>query len=130
MWYDVKIVCTDVAGNSQTQTISPAFLITNTLGIKENPNSANHCNLGIYPNPISDNSMVNFSLAERSAVKLSVYNLDGQLISQLLHKVMDKGVYRSHWETSDHVGNALKPGIYLLTLQTGSDVETIKVVVE
>lgn len=130
VWYDVKIVCTDVAGNSQTQTISPAFLITNTLGIKENPNSANHCNLGIYPNPISDNSMVNFSLAERSAVKLSVYNLDGQLISQLLHKVMDKGVYRSHWETSDHVGNALKPGIYLLTLQTGSDVETIKVVVE
>ena len=50
VWYDVRIVCTDAAGNKQEQLVSPAFKINNTVGVKETVNSP-----GVfYPNPVTD----------------------------------------------------------------------------
>ncbi|MCK9616384.1 MAG: T9SS type A sorting domain-containing protein [Lentimicrobiaceae bacterium] len=50
VWYDVRIVCTDAAGNKQEQVVSPAFKINNTVGVKEPVNSSG----GFYPNPVTD----------------------------------------------------------------------------
>ncbi len=49
-WFDVKIICTDAAGNKQEQVVSPAFKIGEiNLGIEETDKSG----FVVYPNPFS-----------------------------------------------------------------------------
>jgi len=61
VWYDLKIVCTDAAGNSMKQTISPAFKILNNVSVEE-PGQSNHTSdIQVYPNPVKDVLTVNYS---------------------------------------------------------------------
>src|SRR5690606_19017004 len=50
VWYDLKVICTDAAGNIQEQLISPAFKINEALGVQDIIAS----NFVVYPNPFSE----------------------------------------------------------------------------
>lgn len=50
VWYDVRIICTDAAGNKQEQIVSPAFKLNITVGTEDLLASP-----GVfYPNPVTD----------------------------------------------------------------------------
>jgi flagellar hook assembly protein FlgD len=90
----------------------------------------NGVNFNVYPNPATNSSIVSFILPVSSNVKLSVYNMSGQLVSTLLDKKMDKGNHQINWNTTNYSGEKLSPGIYLLKLETGSTIETTKLIVK
>ena len=129
-YFDLKIELTDSTGNTMIQTLHPAFLVNNGgVGISE-AGIQNGANFNVYPNPVTNSSIISFILPVSSNVKLSVYNMSGQSVSTLLDKKMDKGNHQINWNTTNYSGEKLSPGIYLLKLETGNTVETTKVIVK
>jgi len=79
------------------------------LSTKLNPN---------FPNPFSNSTTISFSLKEKSHVKLSVYNIKGQLVATLLNDEMNPGKdYKIIWSGKSG-NNRLANGIYFYKLET------------
>lgn len=78
----------------------------------QNTNSANVLYQNI-PNPFSSTTVISFSLAESSNVKLLVYNMLGQVVTTLADCNMNKGVHEIVFNASD-----LPDGTYYYKLST------------
>ncbi len=73
-----------------------------------------------YPNPIKHNTIINYSLKESGFVTLSIYNMKGQFVTNLVNEEKQKGKYVTSWDGKDEQGFSVKNGIYLYTLNTGN----------
>jgi hypothetical protein len=69
----------------------------------------------IYPNPFNPVTNIMFSLCENDNVKITVYNLKGQKVAELLNKPMIAGVHHISWDAE-----AAASGIYFLNFKTNS----------
>lgn len=78
---------------------------------------------GFYPNPFNPETTVSFALPEAGQVSLSVYNLRGEKVADLISGAMDAGRHQATWKA----GN-LSSGIYLFRLEAGSAVSVKRVV--
>jgi hypothetical protein len=74
-----------------------------------------------YPNPFNPVTQIRFALAKTADVKVSVYNVNGQLVSQLTSGTMNAGVH-----LVDFDGSRLNSGIYYYTLETDGKALTRK----
>ena len=74
-----------------------------------------------YPNPFNPSTEISFSIYKYQLVKLSVYNLSGQLVSDLVNKKLDKGLHKINFNAS-----GLNSGIYFYTLECEGFSETNK----
>lgn len=110
IWYDVKIISTDAAGNSQTQIVSPAFYIGDELSTNEILKTKTL----IYPNPFTD--IVNIQVPENISgnYTLSVIDLSGRIIHSESNRLNGKIL------TYD--GTSLNPGIYILKIESNNDI--------
>lgn len=77
-----------------------------------------------YPNPFNPRTKIKFSLENENDVNISVYNLKGQLIKELLNQRYSKGLYEIVWNAEK-----LSSGIYLIKMQTGNFAEIKKAVI-
>ena len=71
-----------------------------------------------FPNPFNHSTTISFSLKEKGNVKLSVYNIKGQLVETLVDEEMNPGRdYKIIWDGKS--GNKeLANGIYLYKFET------------
>jgi hypothetical protein len=69
-----------------------------------------------YPNPFNPNTEITFSLDRSDNVKLSVYNHTGQIVSQLVDGVVQKGIHKVNFNALN-----LNSGIYFYTLETSEN---------
>lgn len=76
-----------------------------------------------YPNPFNPVTQIRFALAKTADVKLRVYNINGQLVSQLLSGTMNAG-----YHTFDFDGSELNSGLYYYSLTTGGKTITKKMI--
>ena len=74
-----------------------------------------------YPNPFNPSTEISFSLDESQVVKLSVYNLSGQLVSELVNRKLDKGLHKINFNA-----NELNSGIYFYELECEGFTKTNK----
>jgi len=74
-----------------------------------------------YPNPFNSQTAIRFSLANRTFVNLSVFNVLGQEVARLLSRQFDAG---THTTTFDAAG--LTSGLYLYRISAGSFTQTRK----
>ncbi|MGA9117022.1 MAG: choice-of-anchor J domain-containing protein [Bacteroidota bacterium] len=74
-----------------------------------------------YPNPFNPATTFRFSLPERNAVSLKVYNLLGQEVTAVVDAELDAGTYTVRWNAG-----GLASGVYLYRLSAGQYVETRK----
>ena len=70
---------------------------------------------GVYPNPFNPTTTLSFTLPEAGPVKLTIYDVNGRAVTQLVNGMRDAG---AHEVTFD--GSGLASGIYLYTLTAGS----------
>ncbi|MBN1479477.1 DUF5060 domain-containing protein [candidate division KSB1 bacterium] len=75
-----------------------------------------------YPNPFNGCTRISYMLPERTHVTLSVYNLQGQLVEQLMNKEQESGTYLVYWD----VPLAAASGLYFYQLTTGEITATKK----
>ena len=68
-----------------------------------------------YPNPFNPATSINYSIPFTSRVKLSIYNLLGQLVTTLVDECKDAGYYELNWNAEN-----LTSGMYVYSLQVES----------
>ncbi|HEC80041.1 MAG TPA: T9SS type A sorting domain-containing protein, partial [Firmicutes bacterium] len=74
-----------------------------------------------YPNPFDDSTVIKFEIGETTNISLKVYNLAGQHVSTIYEGEKQPGVYTINWDGTDDNGVKLASGLYLYTLEAGSD---------
>jgi hypothetical protein len=79
-----------------------------------------------YPNPFNPTTTIVYEVAEISLVRISIYNLTGELITTLVHSQQLQGVYSVQWNGTDDKGNEVPSGIYLMRMVSGSSAKERK----
>ncbi len=74
-----------------------------------------------YPNPFNPSSTIQFGLPEASFVRLEVFNMLGQRVSELVNEQLPTGYHSVRFDAS-----LLASGIYIYRIQAGSFVQTKK----
>jgi hypothetical protein len=73
-----------------------------------------------YPNPFNPETTIKYQVAEKSHVRISVYNLMGQSVATLVDKEQVQGAYSVAWNGKDFKGNHVPTGIYFVKMTAGS----------
>lgn len=81
-----------------------------------------------FPNPFNPSTTIRYSIAKKSAVKLVVFNIEGQEILTLQDALKPSGNYETQWNGFDQLGNQVSAGMYFCRLETGGFSQTIKMV--
>ncbi|MFH5884048.1 S8 family serine peptidase [Halalkalibaculum sp. DA3122] len=76
-----------------------------------------------YPNPFNGSTRLRLDLAEKSHVNISIYNILGQKVGELVDSELGARIHIFHFDAQD-----LSSGIYFAHLQTESRSTTIKLV--
>jgi len=71
----------------------------------------------VYPNPFNPETTIAFDLPEASQVSLQIYNLNGQLVSDLMDGTLPAGAYHAVWNASNQPSGTY---IYRLTTELGT----------
>ncbi len=79
-----------------------------------------------YPNPFNGITQITFTLMASDHVTLSVFDMNGRLISTLLTGTVAAGSHRVFWQGNDASGKPVSSGIYLVRLQSSQAQQTIK----
>ena len=79
-----------------------------------------------YPNPFSDNTVIKFEIGKTTDVSLKVYNIAGQLVNTIFEGTKEPGVYTIEWNGTNSSGEKISNGVYLYTLQAGSEFKATK----
>lgn len=76
-------------------------------------------NLKVYPNPFTDNTVIEFSLSKPGRIRLTVYDNTGKpVVDQIENKKLEKGIYKVPFH-----GNGLSAGIYHCILTVDNKVQ-------
>ncbi|MBL7066673.1 MAG: carboxypeptidase regulatory-like domain-containing protein, partial [Candidatus Marinimicrobia bacterium] len=81
-----------------------------------------------YPNPFNPETTIEFALPKTSKVTLTIYNLTGQLIQELVKAEYSAGYQRVIWNGRDFNGNSVGSGVYIYTLKADNFSQTRKMI--
>jgi poly-gamma-glutamate capsule biosynthesis protein CapA/YwtB (metallophosphatase superfamily) len=81
-----------------------------------------------FPNPARSTITFHYYLTETVNVNLIIYNILGQQVRSLVDDREDPGTRSAIWDGRDSRGRLLGAGIYFCQLQTGTDVQSQKIV--
>jgi hypothetical protein len=79
-----------------------------------------------YPNPFNPQTHIVYQLPEAGPVLLTVYNVMGQAVCQLVDEQQPAGEHTVTWQGLDEAGRPVASGIYFYQLTAGEFVETRK----
>jgi hypothetical protein len=87
-----------------------------------------------YPNPSFEGVYIGFDLMDGPAdVRLSVFDLTGQLIHSSIRNDLESGAYRAplpgeafYWDGYCDDGSQAASGVYIISLGIGDEVQLIK----
>jgi hypothetical protein len=69
-----------------------------------------------YPNPSNPSTTIYFSVKEAGTVRLSIYNLQGQEVRELVFGPRAPGQQSVTWDGMDNLGHIVPSGVYLFRL--------------
>ena len=78
----------------------------------------------IYPNPFTTETVLEYELEEQSDVSLTINNVKGQVVVQLVLGTEEPGFHCVHWDGKNAGGSPVAEGVYFYRLQIG---ETVKI---
>lgn len=80
-----------------------------------------HFGLSNYPNPFNPATKVSFNMPNAGEVTLRVFDLQGRLITELIHNAkMQAGTHGVTWNGCDFSDRPVASGIYLFELMSGN----------
>ena len=77
----------------------------------------------IYPNPFNPITIIDYVLAQNVDVQISIYNINGRLITTLINEFQIAGYHNITWDASSY-----SSGIYFLNMFSEAITETKKMV--
>ena len=79
-----------------------------------------------YPNPFNTSTTIRYQLYQPTIVNISIYNIIGQHIIELVNEYQDAGYYLVSWNGKNQSGNMVASGIYLCHIQAGRYENTMR----
>ncbi len=79
-----------------------------------------------YPNPFNPTTQIAFTLAQRTDLTLTIYNVLGQEIRALAQGAYPAGAHQILWDGADNSGSSVASGIYFYRLKTADYTQTRK----
>jgi len=74
-----------------------------------------------YPNPFNPSTKIRFDLPKSTNTKITIYDISGREIKQLINEYLSAGGYEITW-----TANNLASGVYFYRIQTENYIETKK----
>ncbi|MBZ0198364.1 MAG: T9SS type A sorting domain-containing protein [Ignavibacteriaceae bacterium] len=65
-----------------------------------------------YPNPFNPSTTIEFALPIASDLKVTIYNIVGEVVNTLINTNMSAGYHRAVWNARDNSGNRVSSGVY------------------
>lgn len=115
--YTVMLIASNIC---DADTIYQSILIEG-LGIENNPGIEY---VKIFPNPLVDECTIRFSLNQRSDVKIKVYDLIGNEVSNILDASLAPNRHEIVWKEGAELG----AGIYMLKISIGTNQQSFKLI--
>ncbi len=84
--------------------------------------------LANYPNPFNPETSIAFNLHEQSDVKLTIYNVKGEVVNILVDDTLPAANHSYTWKGVDSNGKAVATGIYFYKLDTSDYHATKKMI--
>jgi hypothetical protein len=81
-----------------------------------------------YPNPFNPVTTLRYDLPSDAYVTLTVYDMLGREIIQLVNTNQKAGFRSVRWDATDSMGRPVSAGVYLYQIQAGEFVQTRKMV--
>jgi hypothetical protein len=81
-----------------------------------------------YPNPFNPITTLRYDLPEQAFVVLTIYDMLGREIAQLVNTTQEAGFKLVQWDGSDIMGRSVSAGVYLYQIRAGEFVQTRKMV--
>ena len=90
--------------------------------------------LANYPNPFNPETWMPYQLAKSADVRLTIYDISGQVVRDLDLGHQRAGIYRSrnraaHWDGKNERGEPVASGVYFYTLTAGDFTATRKMLI-
>jgi len=73
------------------------------------------------PNPFAGHTEMRFSIGSASEVKVTVYDMTGQLVATLYRDRVGAGLHSFTWDGTDRYGRPVSEGVYLAKLTAGTE---------
>jgi hypothetical protein len=80
--------------------------------------------LKVCPNPFHFPGVFEFNVLKRQPASLKIFNIKGEVVSDLLDREMGQGHYRIEWNPEK-----IQSGMLIARLKTGSSVLTRKILI-
>ena len=81
-----------------------------------------------YPNPFNAETEIRYDLPLQKDVRLTIYNIMGQVVKVLVNDTQEAGNYVFQWNGMDVRGEKVPSGIYLYRIEAGHWVLTKKMI--
>ncbi len=82
-----------------------------------------------YPNPFNAQTVITMRLDRPADIKISIYNVTGQIVKQAVRPGVPGGLTRFVWDGRDQNQQVVSDGVYYCRLASGDEHRTIKMVV-
>jgi len=81
---------------------------------------------GNYPNPFNPETAIRFSLKESGPVRISIFNVKGQLVRTLVNGNLPAGAHNLVWNGKDDNNRPVSSGIYMYRMESAGYHQTLK----
>jgi len=71
-----------------------------------------------YPNPFNPSTVIEYSVPEYSHVSISVFNVLGEKVKEIVNDFKNPGIYSAVWNGRDNYNNKVSSGIYFYSINT------------
>ncbi len=85
--------------------------------------------LASYPNPVRVATVIRYELAEPGEAVVRIFDVGGRLVRTLHASHEAPGRYELGWKAEDDQGWRVAPGLYLVQLEQGRNMESRKLLV-
>lgn len=81
-----------------------------------------------FPNPFNANTTIKFDIAKSAYTQLIIYDMLGRKVKTLVDQKLEPGRHSVVWDSTNNDGLVVASGIYVLRMQTDSDVKINKLI--
>ena len=81
-----------------------------------------------YPNPFNPSTRISYQIGKNEFVNFSIFDLNGNLIRNILNHKVNSGKGYVHWDGKNELGQIVSGGIYFYTIETPSFSKTKKMI--
>lgn len=97
--------------------------LSKSLGFEDHISLKSLCLLESYPNPFNPDTKISFKLNEESFVKLSIFNIEGKIVKNLLAEDLKSGLHSVRFRAEN-----LTSGTYIVSLTVNNQSYNNKII--